>query len=255
MSESSGRWLPLSLPRRYMGDLIHLAQQVPTRTLQRTMRLNRVLSARQAAWPRPGWCAIFTKAYAMVAARRPTLRQMYVPFPWAHLYEHPANIATVAVNREFGDDEAVLFAQLHAPEQMTLLDIDRCLRDHKERPLETIDSFRYLLRLSRLPRPVRRAWWWLAANGSGKRQARQLGTFGVNAVASLGASSLEMISPWTTALNYDVFAADGSLDVRVTYDHRVRDAARVARVLEDLEDVLKGEILNELRYLRDVEAA
>jgi hypothetical protein len=39
------------------------------------------------------------------------------------------------------------------------------------------------------------------------------------------------------------------------YDHRVMDGANVARALEELERVLKTEILAELRYLQAVEAA
>ena len=38
--------------------------------------------------PRPSWCAIFTKAYAVVAARYPELRRAYLKFPFPRLYEH-----------------------------------------------------------------------------------------------------------------------------------------------------------------------
>jgi pyruvate/2-oxoglutarate dehydrogenase complex dihydrolipoamide acyltransferase (E2) component len=59
----------------------------------------------------------------------------------------------------------------------------------------------------------------------------------------------------TSTLNYGVIAPDGSVDVRLTYDHRVLDGATVARALADLERVLNCEILAELRYLRCAEAA
>jgi hypothetical protein len=71
----------------------------------------------------------------------------------------------------------------------------------------------------------------------------------------LGASSLHPLSPLTTALNYGVIGADGGVDVRLIYDHRVMDGATVARALQDLERVLNCEIVAELRYLRAVEAA
>ena len=53
--------------------------------------------------------------------------------------------------------------------------------------------------------------------------------------------------PVTTVLDYCVFADDGSVDVRIIYDHRVMDGATVARVLARLEDVLTGPILEEIR--------
>src|SRR6266404_3739365 len=45
------------------------------------------------------------------------------------------------------------------------------------------------------------------------------------------------------------------VDVHLIYDHRVLDGTTVARALEDLERVLKCEVLTELRYLRAVNAA
>jgi pyruvate/2-oxoglutarate dehydrogenase complex dihydrolipoamide acyltransferase (E2) component len=53
----------------------------------------------------------------------------------------------------------------------------------------------------------------------------------------------------TTTLNYGQFEPDGTLDVRLTYDHRVLDGSTVARALVALEAVLHGEILAELKCL------
>jgi hypothetical protein len=44
-----------------------------------------------------------------------------------------------------------------------------------------------------------------------------------------------------------VLSADGSLAVRLHFDHRVLDGAPVARALAELEDVLRTEIVAELR--------
>src|SRR5207244_4159169 len=78
MLKSTGRSLPLSLARRLGCDLIHLARQVPSVPVQRRMNLARLVELRQAAQPRPSWCAIFTKAYAFVNAGCPELRRAYV---------------------------------------------------------------------------------------------------------------------------------------------------------------------------------
>ncbi len=255
MSEPASRNLPLSLPRRLVGDVVHFAHQVPTVPVQRRMNLAVVAAARAAAHPKPSWCALFTKAYAIVTAATPSLRRAYLSFPWPHLYEHPVSVASIAFERHYGDDEAVFFAQLRSPEQLSLAELDTWLRQHKEQPLERVAAFRRALQVSSLPRPVRRLIWWIALNAWGRKRARYLGTFGVSVYASLGAASLHPLSPLTTTLNYGVLEADGTLDVRLIYDHRVLDGATVARALGDLERVLQGEILVELRYLQALGAA
>jgi hypothetical protein len=247
MPQPPGRKLSLSLPRRFICDLLHFAHRIPTVPMQRRMELAPVVAARQAASPRPSWCAIFTKAYGVVASRRPELRRSYVSFPWPHLYEHPINVAAIGIERQVAGEDAVFFAHVRMPELHTLGSIDAHLRRLKEAPLETIGMFRRILTLSRLPRPLRRLIWWFGLNTSGYRRARHLGTFAVSIVASLGAAGLHLLSPLTTALNYGVLAPDGSLDVRLTYDHRVLDGATVARALRDLEGVLLSDIVAELR--------
>src|SRR5262245_10609106 len=131
MSQANGRWLSLSLQRRFMVDLIHEAAKVPSQTMERQMDLSRLVTARQAAWPCPAWCAIFVKAYAIVAKRRPQLRWIYRPLPWPHLYEHTENIASIAIARQYEDYDAVFFARLGCPEKLGLVEIDRALRRFK----------------------------------------------------------------------------------------------------------------------------
>lgn len=255
MPQPLGRRLALSLPRRFIADLVHFARQIPLASIHRRMNLGTVNAVRRQAQPRPGWCALFTKAYAFVAARRPALRRVYVPLPWPHLYEHPLNIAAVSVERRFGDEEAVFFAHLRSPEEQSLLDIDRHLDTCKEGPLERIGLFRRLLTISRFPGPVRHLLWWFGLNMSGRRRARYLGTFGVSVVSNFGATSPYLLTPVTTALNYGVVADDGTVDVYLTYDHRVLDGGGAARALEELEGVLTSEIVTELRYLEKVDDA
>jgi hypothetical protein len=255
MPQPVGRNLPLSLPRRFIGDLVHFARWVPTVPVERHMNLAPVVAARQAASPRPSWCALFTKAYGFVAAAYPELRRAYLSFPRPHLYEHPINVASVAVERRVGEEDAVFFAHVNSPEKLGLGELDAQLRRFKEQPVESIAAFRRALKISRLPRPLRRLVWRVGLHTWGRKRAHYMGTFGVSVYAGLGAASLHPLSPLTTTLNYGVIADDGSVDVRLIYDHRVMDGATVARGLADLERVLKCEILAELRYLRAVDAA
>jgi hypothetical protein len=218
------------------------------------MHLGPLCTARELAQPRPSWGAIFVKAIALVAASRPELRRAYLKFPWPHLYEHPGNVASIAVERMFQEEEAVFFARLSRPEQRGLLEIQQRLRRFKEAPLEQIGCFRHILSLSRWPRPVRRLILWIALNAWGRKRAQYLGTFGLTSYGSLGANALNTPSPLTLTLNYGPID-NGEVDVRLIYDHRVIDGAPAARALADLERVLLGQILNEVRYLQRIEAA
>jgi hypothetical protein len=255
MPQPAGFNLPLSLPRRITCDLLHFAARIPSIPVQRRMHLAELAAARAEAAPRPSWCVLFTKALAIVTNAYPPLRRAYLSFPWPHLYEHPVSVATLAVERRFRDEDGVFFAHICQPETFSLVELDGKVRRFKEHPLETIAAFRRCLRLGRLPRPLRRLLWWGALNVSGRKRAHFLGTFGVSVYGGLGAASLHPLTPLTSALNYGVIGADGSVDVRLIYDHRVLDGATVARALADLEAALKHEVLAELRYLRAVDVA
>ena len=255
MPTPSGRNLRLSVPRRFICDLLHFAHKVPSVPVERRMRLGPVVAARAVASPRPSWCAIFTKAYSFVAAAQPELRRAYLSFPWPHLYEHPESVASIAVERDYEDEPGIFFGHLRHPEKLSLAEIEADLRRFKEQPITKISSFRRSLNVTRLPRPLRRLLWWLGLNLWGRKRAHYLGTFGVSVYGSLGASSLHPLTPLTTTVNYGPIEPDGSVDVRIVYDHRVLDGGTVARALDHLERILGCEILAELRYLQAVDAA
>ena len=40
MVQSAGRWIPLSLPRRFISDLVYFSKLAPLTTMQRTMQLS-----------------------------------------------------------------------------------------------------------------------------------------------------------------------------------------------------------------------
>jgi hypothetical protein len=242
-----GRQFGLSLPRRFVCDLLAFAQKVPSVPMQRHMQLGDLVAARRAGSPRISWCAIFLKAYAIVSATRPELRRAYLPFPWPHLYEHPANIASFSLERKYRGEDSVFLAQSPQPEQFSLAELDALVRYYKNVPIEEVPAYRRAILLSRLPRPLRRFIWWLGLYVDGMYRASFFGTSAISVVASLGAAGLHILSPLTTTLNYGTFEPDGAIDVRLTYDHRVLDGAYVARAMVALEQVLRGEILAELQ--------
>ncbi|MDY3551978.1 2-oxo acid dehydrogenase subunit E2 [Gemmata sp. JC717] len=243
-----GRRIGLSAPRRFLVDLLHLASRVPGVPVERRMHLGAVARARDEAAPRPGWPAVFLKAFARVAADVPELRRAYVCLPWPHLYEYPTSVASVAVEREYRGERAVFFGRVDGPAERPLVETDARVRVLREAPVEEVKCFRKLLRVARLPRPLRRCLLWLGLNLPRSRPA-QFGTFGLSSYASLGAESLHPISPLTATLTYGVIQASGSVTVRVVYDHRALDGATAARVLARLEAELIGPICTELRAL------
>jgi hypothetical protein len=53
----------------------------------------------------------------------------------------------------------------------------------------------------------------------------------------------------TTLFNYGPISADGSVTVRIHYDHRVMDGANVARALERFEKILNSEVASEVKSI------
>jgi hypothetical protein len=243
---SRGRSRPLSLARQLVTDFVRAAQRVPTVCLERRMRLGPLAEARAAARPRPGWCAIFTKAFAVVSARTPALRQAYLSFPRARLYESPITTAAVALERPMGGELGVGFAIFREPQSWPLLEVHNRLRQSKSAPEAELGEHRRALRTARLPWPLRRLVWWFGLNVSGRQRVRNFGTFGVTAPTSTGASLLSLLSPVTATLTYGVVSRTGRVDVRLTFDHRVMDGCSAGRALADLEAVLLNEIRPEL---------
>ncbi len=245
-AKAVGRRLALSVPRRIMGDLLAFARAIPTVPVQRQINVARAAAARAMMPDAPGWCAIFTKAYALTAMRFPELRRAYLSFPRPCLYEHPHSIASIAVERHHEGENAIFWGHLRQPDLKPLGELQALLHRYKNEPVRSFGLFRRLLLVGRFPTILRRLAWWIGLNVSGRNRARYVGTFGVSVYSGLGAESLHPISPLTTTLTYGTIAPDGSVPVRIVYDHRVLDGATVARVLAELDSVLNREIVQEL---------
>lgn len=244
MAALRGRYFPLSLPRRWIGDLLFFARQIPTVPVERVMNLREVQQARDEVGI--SWPALFLKAFGLTAQQHPELRQALLSYPWGRMYEHPHSVASVAIERKFHDECAVFFGQINAPELQSLETIDQYLKEYKLEPIHSFGIFRRLIRTAKLPLLVRRLAWWLSLYWSGEKRSKRLGTFGFSVYASLGASSLHPISPLSFLLNYGVMDERGRLPVRLIYDHRVTDGAVVARALASMEAALTGPLLDEL---------
>src|SRR5207253_7688365 len=140
---------------------------------------------------------ILAKAYAIVAAENPILRQSYISFPWAHLYEHAEPIAAIVVERAFRGENALFFTRLRHAHTRSLADLHAAVRHAKESPLEAVSEFRRAMRLTRFPAPLRRLFMWLGFHASGRLRERNTGTFGLSSPAAEGAGMLQLITPLT----------------------------------------------------------
>src|SRR5207247_9189666 len=84
-----GTFRKISLPRRLIIDLMHASMRVPFVSLRRTLSIRALAEARLATARRPGWAAIFAKAFSLVARDEPVLRTLFVDWPWAYFSQLP----------------------------------------------------------------------------------------------------------------------------------------------------------------------
>jgi len=246
MGNTSGRSVPVSWHRRLVTDVMSASRHVPAVTAERKMSLAPLMAAREASALRPGWCTLFTRAFGLVSRDYPQLRQSYMKFPWPRLYEHPHSIVAMVFERRLAAEDIVLYCVIRGPENRSLEELEELVRHHKEAPLEELRTYQRAWRVSHIPWPARPVFWWAALNVLGRRRCHNFGTFGISSIGSQGAGLLQILPILTSTLHYGLFDAQGRLDVRLTWDHRVMDGATVARVLVDLESVLTGEVAREL---------
>jgi hypothetical protein len=246
MTSRAGFTIPLSLPRRLIGDYLEAARRVPTVTVERVLNLAPLLGMRRELASRPGWCALFTKGWAAVSRDWPVLRRSFLSFPYERLYQHECTTASIAVEREYEGEPAVFFLPLTRPETRPLAELDHRIQDFRVCAMDSRGHLRRHLAQARRPAWLRRWVYWLGLNTRGVWRDRHFGTFGVSSYAQLGAQSMGPLTVLTTTLSYGLVEPTGRCVARVSYDHRVTDGGTIARAMADLEAVLNREILAEL---------
>jgi hypothetical protein len=241
-----GRTIPLSVPRRIITDLMHFAARVPSVPAERHMNLATVAAARQRCAAHPSWSAIFAKAYALVAQEFPELRRIYFGLPWQRYVEFAHSTANIAIEITYDGEPAVFPCVIDDPASLPLTAISDRISKAVESPADNIPQFDAYVAVARLPAVIRRIGASLLFNMP-TRRATRFGTFALTSVASLGIELVHPLSAWPTLLTYGVLAEDGTIAVRIVFDHRVMDGFAVARVLARLEEVLNGAIVTELQ--------
>ena len=243
-----GRTLKLSAGRRLVVDLMRFSIKIPRVTVQRQMKLAPLQDARMAQQTRPSWTVLFLKGYALLSRDTPELRRAYIKFPKPQLYEYPESIASVAHERDHDGEKIVLLSSIKCPERRPIAELAGMMQAARSKPIGEIKEFRRALAFARLPAPIRWLLMWLGLN-IGRQRARRFGTFQLSVYSGLGAESLNPLTPLTTIFNYGPISEDGTVTVRIHYDHRVMDGANVARALERFESILNGVIADEVRAM------
>ena len=253
MSElRNGIRVPLSPARRLVTEFLHHAKKVPTVPVSMRLNVARLADARSACSARPSWVGLFMKAYGLVAQEQSELRRCYVPWPRAHLYEHPVSECSVLVEREWAGEKAVLAAKIRNPAMQPLPTVAARLHRMQNCPLEEMSDLRQLIRIARWPWFVRRWVFWSTLNLSGQSRSRRFGTFMVSTLGDVGAELIHPLMPLTTYLSFGPIDAKGDVTVTLIFDHRVLDGRAAARALSALEEALEGPVRAEVVELADL---
>lgn len=236
----------LAIPRsrRLVIDLLRLSTQVPTTAHDRIIDLSIVAATRERAAQRISWSLLFIKAFASVAAKYPPLRQIYMRWPWPHLYQHPHSVGIVVTHREIEGEPWIFWSKFFQPETTPLVQMQARLDRYLTEPVPL--AFRKQWQLSALPSWLRRIVWWSLLNVSGQRRVSRCGTFFLTTISARGAEIRHPPGFLTGGLTFGPIDEYGHSRVTLAYDHRLLDGRMVADILADLEQTLNADIAEEL---------
>lgn len=248
-----GRTLALSPARKIVCELMHHARNVPNIAFSRLTQVGPLLDLRQKAGI--SWTVLYLKAFALLAREQPTLRQLFVQYPWPRLYEHAESVASVLIAREHQGEKIVLGARFRSPDRHSLAQMQKALDFYRSAPVEEVNYFRQLLRVGRLPALLRRFVFWHSIHLSGYWCAKRFGTFVISNVGGSGAETDFARSFVPNYLGLGPVEPDGRMRVTLIFDHRIYDGQPAAFFLSELEKVLLTAIADELKTLVNRQAA
>ena len=244
-----GRWQTLSKGRTLVTDVVNIARKMPLAPILREYDLLEIDRLRRKVRPKISWTPLFLKAYSIVSARRPELRQMYVPLPIPHIYNHPENVALVTITRKVDGEDRLYFARFHRPEEFSLIELQQRYEHFRRAPIKEIRQFRHQDAFSSLPWLCRAPIWWLMMSLWSAKRALNMGTFGMSISGLKSNVGVFHLGPATTVLGCDLIPRKGQNRCTLTFDHRILDGRPVAEILDDLHNAMAKEIADELKSL------
>ncbi len=234
--------------RAIVLDVIQCASKIPSFPVERRFDLRPIEAARQVARTRISWTAIFCRAYGLASREHPQLRQMYIAWPWARVYQSPKCVIAIAVNRKMEMGERLFFGRVPDPDSRTVLeiqqDLDRFQSDDPRR------AFRSQWRAAKLPFMVRRLAWWWRMDVDYRNRARRVGTGSISALAGQGVTNRLHPCMMTSSLSFGPLEDDGLCLVTLQCDHRIIDGSAAARALNCIGESISDCVLGELRELQ-----
>ena len=241
--------LPLTNDRRLVCDLVAIAQKTPFAPISRTIDVSALQALRKKIRPRLPWQVILMRAYGMVSQQFPVLRQIYVPLPYPHIYQHHESVCLLTVGREYQGVNRLFFARFNQPENHSLASLLEQLEIYRRRPVEEIQQLRHQVRFAKFPWWIRQMGWKLMTHWMPKGRAKLMGTFGMSLSGFRDTKGLYHLGPCTTILGYDQFCPRGNAHITLTFDHRILDGKPAVDVMEALRVTLHGPILDELQRM------
>jgi hypothetical protein len=228
-----------------VADLMYFSTGLPLIAIERSMRLDKVVTARARHPETPPWSGIFAKGFALVAREIAELRQVYLSFPVPHIFQYDHSFVSIAHEVVIEGEPILLPVRIRYPDQTAITGFRFKIDEMRDSYLSKRGFYRVLQMVSYLPAVIRRPMWWIVLNIP--RLRRQFfGTFLVTSVGFLGANLLTPIAPVTTLLTYGPISDNGEVTVRLVFDHRLYDGVTAARTLARLEEVLNESICDEL---------
>jgi hypothetical protein len=237
----------LTRSRALVCDVLHFYQRVPSCAHSRICDLSRTAALRRSVPGHISWPVLFLKAFGLVAAERPVLRQCYLRWPWPHVYEHPHTVAMLAIERLFREDRWLFWGRFLAPELEPLVALERKLTRYVQGDVDRV--FRLQWKFSGFPTLLRRVVWWWTLNISGRARGKRAGTCFLTTLASRGVEIEHPPSFHTANLTYGPLDERGRCRVTIAYDHRLMDGALAGECLAEIEAALNGPIALELEGL------
>jgi hypothetical protein len=235
--------------RQVIADLSWASLRVPRCVITARLHIPRALAARSAlASPRIPWTVIFAKGFAISSNALPPLRRVHATLPSPRLIEAPHAIGCIVLERGHDAQQMLGLCRFPEPHATPLPALAEALRRAKEAPAEEVKTHRRLLRLARMPWPMRRLMLRLGL-ALGKPLLRYGGTFAISALGHRGAAIVDSVSILPAFLSYGPISAEGAVDAFLSFDHRVMDGADGAAALHGLETALEGPVAAELDAL------
>jgi hypothetical protein len=246
---AKGIRIQLSNGRRLVDDVIGMAQRIPAVGLSGDFDVTEVSRLRRLTRPKLSWNVLYLKAYALVATKIPQLNQLYVRFPWPHLYQHPSIVCMMTVSREYQGEERLFFARFNDPQNYSLQELQQRYNHFMEAPVEEIRQFRHQIQFAKFPAFLRRIGWGIMFDWWPAKRASQIGTIGMSFSGYRGVYGNRHLGPMTSILGVDPIPRKGTARLVLTFDHRVLDGIPAALALESIQQQLDQQIREELQQM------